>query len=258
MRKKEVYLRRPVLLFLLVTAIIGTVSPCSAAAETKADLTPVLIIDPGHGGLDGGAVASDGTKESAVNLAIALRLRDLCLLLGIPCLMTRTGEELPYPAELSGIREKKVWDQRRRIDLVNETENAILLSIHQNYYPDDRPSGTQVIYGSEEASACFGGIVHELLRSSLCPENRRVASPAPESIYLLRQARRPAILAECGFLSNPAELALLRSPEYQTKIAAILLAGFQQYLQSKNEIPSPDGGTTDERKNDVLLYELRK
>ena len=243
MRKKAARLPQAVLLFLLVTAIIGSAGPCRAAAEAEAGAASVLIIDPGHGGLDGGAVASDGTKESAVNLSISLRLRDLCLLFGVPCLMTRSSEDLPYPPELTTIREKKVWDQRRRIALVNETENAVLLSVHQNKYPDARPSGTQVIYGQGEASACFGSIMHELLRACLCPENRRVAAPAPESIYLLRQARRPAILAECGFLSNPAELALLRSPEYQTELAAVLFAGYRQFLQSQNENPSPDGGT---------------
>ncbi len=237
--KKAASFLRFALLFLLVTAIIISCSPCKAAGAE----VPVLLIDPGHGGLDGGAVAADGTTESSINLAISLKLRDLCRLFGLPCAMTRDTESLPYPPALSGIHEKKVWDQRQRAEMINAAEHSVLISIHQNKYPDTRPSGTQVLYASGEASAQLGSLTHELLRACLCPENRRVPSPAPDSIYLLKHINCPAILVECGFLSNPAELSRLKSSEYQTGIAAVLLAGYSQFLLSTNENASPDGGT---------------
>ena len=258
MRKKTVLPWRFALLFLLVTAIIVSAIPVAAAEASGASSEPVLIIDPGHGGLDGGAVAPDGTKESDVNLAISLKLRELCLLFGIACAMTRDADTLPYPPELSGIREKKIWDQHRRAEQINAFDDAVLISIHQNNYPDARPGGTQVLYAVGEPSARFGELTHELLRCCLCPENRRVPAPARDSIYLMQKVRCPAILVECGFLSNPAELSLLKSPEYQTGIAVILLAGFRQFTQSTNENPSPEGETQHERKDDLLLHGMRE
>ena len=258
MRKKTVHSGRFALLFLLSTAIIVSAVPGAAAEASGAAKEPVLIIDPGHGGMDGGAVAPDGTKESGINLAISMKLRELCLLFGMPCVMTRDTDALPYPPERTGIREKKVWDQHRRVEQINAFENAVLISIHQNNYPDTRPGGTQVLYASGEASACFGKLTHELLRCCLCPENRRVPAPAPDSIYLMQKVRCPAILVECGFLSNPAELSLLKSPEYQTRIAAVLLAACCRFKQSANENPSPEGETQYERKDDLLLHRVRE
>lgn len=182
------------------------------------------MIDAGHGGLDGGAVSERGDRESVINLSIALRLHDLCRLFGQNAVLTRASETLDYPPEASTVREKKVWDQKRRLALINGTPNAVLLSIHQNHYPDARPSGTQVLYAATEGSEAFAAYVHELLRQHLCPENRRVAAPASDGIYLMKHVDCPAILVECGFLSNPEEARRLTDPSYQMKLAAILCA----------------------------------
>ena len=105
-----------------------------------------------------------------------------------------------------------------------------MISIHQNLYPDARPSGTQVLYADSAGSAELATLTHENLRLALCPESRRVAVPASDSIYLLKHVNCPAIIAECGFLSNPDEAEKLLSDEYQTEIAAILCASYLQYL----------------------------
>ena len=198
------------------------------------DEETVLIIDPGHGGLDGGAVAADGSRESDVNLAVALRLRSLCIVFGIPFDMTRSTDALLYPPDAESIRAKKVWDQQQRVKQCNSCENAVLISIHQNYYPDPRPAGIQVFYGENPLSKALGETAHENLLRSLCPESRRVAAPAPDSIYLMKSVRCPAILAECGFLSNPSEAEKLNQPPYQLKIASILLASYLQFRQAEN------------------------
>ena len=191
---------------------------------------PCLVIDAGHGGLDGGAVSTEGQKESEINLAIASDLFDLCRFLGLDCRMTRETEELDYPPEAKSVREKKVWDLQRRAAFINGMHNAILLSIHQNQYPDTRPSGTQVIYAATDGSREFASLTHESLRRLLCPESRRVPVPAGNGIYLLNNVDCDAILVECGFLSNPAEVQKLRSAEYQRKIASILCASFLEYI----------------------------
>lgn len=219
------------MLFALITAIMTvTAKGRSAPAAALAEESPrVLVIDAGHGGLDGGAVTPDGRKESELNLEIAGRLYDLSRLLGIRCLMTRSSESLPYPPDKASVREKKTWDQQRRSALVNATEGAVLLSIHQNHYPDERPSGTQVLYGKADGSEAFAGIAQELLRHNLCPENRRLAVPASDTIYLMRSVSCPAILVECGFLSNSEEAQKLASSGYQKEIAVVLCASYISY-----------------------------
>ena len=219
-----------VLLFAAGTAIIalrkrGDPENESAMAQTK----PVLVIDAGHGGLDGGAVSGSGDRESEINLSIAQRLYDLCRLLGRESVMTRSSETLDYPPDAVSVREKKVWDQKRRAELINALPDAVLISIHQNLYPDARPSGTQVLYSGADGSEALAELTHEALRQHLCPENRRVASPASDSIYLLKSIRCPAVLVECGFLSNPDEAQKLTEASYQKKIASILCASYLQY-----------------------------
>ena len=197
--------------------------------------TPVkrtLVIDAGHGGEDGGAVSADGVLESDINLKIALRMETLAHFCGVPTRMTRSSGEIDYPPELTKTAQRKVYDQKKRVELICETPNAVLISVHQNKYPDPRPRGPQVLYGSGEESKCFGELAHELLTTAVYPENRRVAAPISKDIYLMRMVDCPAILAECGFLSNREEAALLGTDACQTRIACALLCAYLQYFQA--------------------------
>lgn len=214
------------LLFCLITGIIlivGEKSPETIDTLSELSVIKTLIIDPGHGGADGGAVAADGTTESTINLDIALKTKALGDFLGINSVLTRQSEELPYPADADTIAAKKRWDQRRRLEQINSRNNAVFLSIHQNFYPDPRPSGVQVLYGKDEYSKYLGELIHGELNAHLCPNNRRLASPAAENIYLMNKAECPAILVECGFMSNDVELKMLMDSVYQKKIASILI-----------------------------------
>ena len=223
------------LLFLMITAIIIIIvkvrtEPDPVPAMASISAYPTLVIDAGHGGADGGASAADGTVESLINLQIALRMEQLAKLFGAPAVMTRTGETLDYPPEAATIRQKKNWDQKTRIALINATENAVLISVHQNTYPDARPSGSQVLYSKTAGSSEFAEIAHANLIGALNPENRRVAAPISNRIYLLKSVSCPEILVECGFLSNPAEAAKLGTGEYQTELAAALIGSYLQYI----------------------------
>lgn len=219
------------LLFAAGTAIIRcTGSGRIVKASAPAQRAHTLVIDAGHGGLDGGAVSVYGDRESAINLSIAKRLYGLCRLCGAECIMTRYDEDLPYPQDADSVRAKKRWDLENRVELCNSTDGAILVSIHQNRYPDARPSGTQVLYAQTDGSAVFAALTHENLSSALCPANRRVASPAADAIYLLKHAQCPAILVECGFLSNPTEAQLLTDSVYQSKLAVVLCASYFQFI----------------------------
>ncbi|MGI5936239.1 MAG: N-acetylmuramoyl-L-alanine amidase [Oscillospiraceae bacterium] len=193
--------------------------------------TPVLIIDAGHGGEDGGAQSKSGLLESTVNLDIALRLEALAGLMGVETLMTRTSEEIDYPESAKTTHARKTYDQHRRLELINSTPNAVLISIHQNKFPNPIPRGSQVMYAKTEGSREFGELTHANLIAALYPENRRVAIPVYDSIYLFNNINCTGILVECGFLSNPAEAELLATDEYRIKLASVLICSYLQYME---------------------------
>ena len=218
------------LLFLCLLAILFyDLRPRAAPAAGMAAEGPLtLVIDPGHGGMDGGAVAADGTLESGVNLSIAFRMYDLAGLLGLPAVLTRSAAELNYPAEADTVRAKKVWDQKTRAALIASVKNGVLVSVHQNRFPDPRPSGPQVLYGPAPGSKALGERAQANLAAALDPGSRRVAAPAGEDIYLMKTAACPAILAECGFLSNPGEAERLKTEGYQRCLALLLVGSVLQ------------------------------
>ena len=224
-QKKDRRFWKAALHFFAVTAIIIAVPVLSVLADDEM----MLVIDPGHGGLDGGAVSVTGTAESGINLAISQKLLALARLYGMQAILTRDSETLDYPNDTGSIHEKKVWDQKRRADLINGCGSAVLFSVHQNNYPDRRPNGTQVFYGRAEGSEELGKLLHENLVRCLCPDNRRVAAPISEKLYLFKSVHCPSVLIECGFLSNPVDAERLIDPDYQTKLAAVILASWLQY-----------------------------
>lgn len=201
----------------------------TALYDTK---LPVLIIDPGHGGEDGGAVAPDGTQEADVNLSIAKRLNVLAKLCGVRTVMTRASERIDYPTEAQTIAERKVADQKQRVETINQTQGGVLISIHQNWYPASSPHGAQVLYAGSSGSQEFGRFLHESLLKTLDPENRRVASPISEEIYLMRSISCPAVLTECGFLSNANDLSNLINPDYELKLSMVMLSAYLQHFQT--------------------------
>lgn len=185
----------------------------------------VLVIDAGHGGIDGGAIASDGTRESGINLAIALKMQALAELFGQCNIMTRTQDvSLSDPRQYSE-HEDLVF----RAGIASDTPGAILVSIHQNFYISSQPSGAQTLYANDRESESLGKLMHENLHRYLQPENRRLAEPAPKKLFLTSNASCPAVLVECGFMSNPEDLAKLKSGDYQTELAAVLLISFLEY-----------------------------
>ena len=111
-------------------------------------------------------------------------------------------------------------------------DNAVLISIHQNCYPDRKPSGAQVLYAASTGSDTLGMQMHDNLVTYLDPQNRRVAAPISEKIYLMHAVQCPAVLVECGFLSNASECAKLKDADYQAKLATVIIASYLQYRQS--------------------------
>lgn len=189
----------------------------------------VLILDAGHGGEDGGAVSLTGALESHINLAVARRIDSVLGLYGVRTLPLREEDVSLHDKDAQTLRQKKNSDLHNRADIVNGQENAVLLSIHQNSYPNGRYSGAQTFYAPTAGSRELAQTMQEVLKAALDPNNSRQEKQIPDNIFLLNHITCPAILVECGFLTNPQEEQLLRSSSYQTKLAAALAAG---YLQS--------------------------
>lgn len=187
-----------------------------------------LIIDAGHGGEDGGATSCTGKLESGYNLQIALRLNDLMHLLGLHTKMVRTSDTSVY-THGNTIAEKKVSDLNYRVKLVNETKNAILVSIHQNTFPDSQYSGAQVFYAPKGEGKDLAEQLQTALVQTLNPGSNRRSKRA-DGIYLMEHIEKTGILVECGFLSNVEEEANLRSDVYQKKIACVIAATVFNFL----------------------------
>lgn len=188
-----------------------------------------ILIDAGHGGVDGGATSCTGVLESQINLEIALRLNDLFHLLGYDTKMIRT-EDISVYTRGETIAQKKVSDLKERVRIVNETENGILLSIHQNNFSDNRYSGPQVFYAGTEGSEQLAKQVQSAF-SALAPQSKRNCKKS-HGVYLMEHIERPGILIECGFLSNPEEEALLRREVYQKKLCAVVTTAVTSFLSN--------------------------
>jgi len=205
--------------------------------ESSAGAQTVVVIDAGHGGVDSGAVSSGGIKEKDINLDIALKLNDLLTVYGVKTLLIRSSDTDISDEGCDTIREKKVSDIHNRFDIVNETENSVLVSIHQNFYEESKYSGTQVFYapdadGSENLAQC----IQQSVVKSLQPENMRQVKASGDSIYLLYHAKRPSVMVECGFLSNPDEAEKLNDETYRSQLAVFIAQGVLNYLGG-----NPDG-----------------
>ena len=187
-----------------------------------------LVLDAGHGGIDGGAVSDSGLKESDINLQIALKTEALVRFLGIDTVMTRETD--------TDNSDNKAYSEHdnlvQRVKLANSTENAVLISIHQNKFPSAVVSGAEVMYSDNDDSKALGLITQDNLVTLLDSSNRRVARPAPKELLLTSSVECPTILVECGFMSNPQEVQKLASNDYQLKLAAILAGSYIQFLNN--------------------------
>lgn len=197
----------------------------------------VFIIDAGHGGLDGGAVAKDGTVEKDINLSTALKLRSMMNALGFKTENTRTEDIMTCNDGLSTLREKKVSDIRNRLKLLESTEKGVLISIHQNSYPSSTSKGSQVFYsGGNEQSSVLAEFIQNSLVSMIQTDNHRKIKKAGTSIYLLYHATKPAVMVECGFMTNPSECEKLKDESYQNELSFGIICGVFEYLKNLEEV----------------------
>ena len=212
----------------LGAAWFGSRAVTVMAQREAADQANVIVIDAGHGGEDGGAVSCTGVKEKEINLEISLRLNDLFQLLGHKTRMIRTSDVSVHTSG-NTVSQRKASDLKARVQMVESLNSPILLSIHQNLFPDARYSGAQVFYGPAGEGQELAESLQMALRDTVNPASHREIKKA-EGIYLMEHVYCPAVLVECGFLSNPQEEALLRDPEYQKNICIVIAAQTANFL----------------------------
>lgn len=225
-----------ILFLIILSAMLYFTFMANSSADgvmTKPVLKQTVIIDAGHGGDDGGAIGIDGTVEKDINLDIALKLEKLLKFYGFDVIMTRTEDIMTCDDGLDSLRKRKVSDIHNRFDVLEKNPDAVFISIHQNKFEDNSQHGTQVFYsGNNDESKLLAESIQNSIVSVLQPDNSRVVKKSGSGIYLLYHAKLPAVLVECGFISNPAEVKRLNDENYRMKIAILIADGLIKYLMN--------------------------
>ncbi len=204
--------------------------PASSNVQTNMN-KKVIVLDAGHGGIDGGCVSVNGVAEKGINLSIVQTLRDSLDILGFDVVCTREDDRSIHDSGVEGIAKQKLSDMKNRLDIINRYDDALVVSVHQNQFVDPRYSGAQMFYAKEnDDSRRLAECMKKQFVALLQPSNERETKPVGKEMYLIHNAKSPALMVECGFLSNPDEAKLLESADYQKKVAFTILTGTQEYL----------------------------
>lgn len=199
----------------------------------------VIVIDAGHGLPDEGAVGFNGTTEQAINLSISLKLQKLIEQSGAKVVLTRSDENGIYSLDSKSIRNKKVSDIKNRVEIGNNSNADVFISIHLNKYPPSEIyRGWQTFYqNNNEKSEQLSNIIQNNLSNNIEFKNDRTPMPIT-GIYIMDHVQIPSVIIECGFLSNPEEVRLLKEDTYQNKLAWGIYTGLQEYFTN-------EGGTNE-------------
>ncbi len=191
---------------------------------------PVVIVDAGHGGEDGGAVALDKSAEKNYNLDIALRLRQILAFYGYNVIMTRTEDVMTCDDGLETVRSKKISDIHNRFNIIENNPDALFISIHQNKFSDTSQHGTQVFYsGNNPGSKALADSIQQSVTENIQPDNTRRTKKSGTEIFLLYHSKIPSVLVECGFISNYDDLQKLKTDEYRLQLAMLIAEGVKKY-----------------------------
>ncbi len=194
----------------------------------------VIILDAGHGGMDGGCSSAKGDVEKQINLAILLDLRELLEMSGYHVIVTRDTDTSIHDKGVEGIANQKSSDMDNRLAIFNSCEDAICISIHQNQFTDPRYSGAQMFYAdTHPASGELAQRLQNQFVAFLQPDNTREIKLCGKELFLCYYSENPTVMVECGFLSNPEEAAKLVTEDYQRQVAFTIYAALVQYQAEK-------------------------
>ncbi|MBR0366260.1 MAG: N-acetylmuramoyl-L-alanine amidase [Clostridia bacterium] len=220
-------------LFLLFFISVSVMAACAVSHHALPAFTgaaPVtIVLDAGHGAPDGGAVGVSGTEEKDINLDIVFKLREILTARGVNVILTRDSDSGIYDSSAETIHEKKVSDMKNRLDIINNSNTKLVISIHMNSFNDRSAHGLHVFYARNHPEAEAVAVSVQESIAALTGADTHTVKAASDTLYLMKAPIPPIILVECGFLSNPDEEALLNTEEYRAKIAfAIANAVFEQ------------------------------
>jgi N-acetylmuramoyl-L-alanine amidase len=201
----------------------------TSSSTTTTLLNKSVIIDPGHGGPDPGAIGVGGVLEKNLNLIIAKKLEDTLNKAGYSIIMTRNDDRSIYDPGCITLAEMKNSDLNNRIKIIQDNPHAIFISIHQNINSDPKYSGTQVYYSlNNPGSITLANLIQSEVKKELEPDNTRNVQP-PGNLRVLLKAPTPAVLVECGFISNTVEACSLESSNYQDKLVSIIAKATEDF-----------------------------
>ena len=215
--------------FLMISAALNI--KVSVSSENVKSM-PTIVIDAGHGGEDGGAVSESGVLEKDINLSIANDTSALFYLLGFDVKQTRKTDIALDNGE-DTIRKRKVSDMKKRLEIFNSSEENTIISIHQNKFSESKYHGTQIFYSpNNPKSKQLADSIKYSVKGLLQPDNERECKKADSGIYLLKNTNNPAVIVECGFISNGEECKNLLDSQYQKQMAFSITAGFLSYYNT--------------------------
>lgn len=216
----------------ILCAVVYVLTGGSATVVNTApfELEKRIVLDAGHGGIDGGATGAHGELEKEINLNIVLQLKSLLEMQGFEVVTTREEDISIHDEKFEKISEQKISDIKNRLKIMEENKDGITISIHQNKFTQEKYNGAQVFYGSKNPlSKQLAQVMQDSFVKNLQPDNTREIKEGTGSVYLLKHATVPMIMIECGFLSNEAEAVLLATEEYQQKIAFTIFSGIMEF-----------------------------
>lgn len=213
---------------MMISFLVLNISLLKVNAEEN---NKVIVIDPGHGGIDGGAKSENGVIEKDINLSISLKTKAALESKGYKVIMTRS-EDVGLYTEGKKVREKKIEDLGNRVKIKKENKCDAFISIHQNMFPQKNCKGAQVWSANNEPSQKLGKIIQQKFKEEVDQNNKREAKVAKKEYKILNDGYEgTSVIVECGFLSNPEECELLGKEDYQNKIANTLANAIDEYFK---------------------------
>ena len=240
MKKTHFFLLVSFLIFVLVLisciGLILLLSPHRRATAKESSEPFCVVIDCGHGGPDGGAVGADGTAEKDINLALGFALKALLEQNGYSVVMTRKDDNFICDDHSASLREQNVSDHHNRLAVAEKYKNSVFVSLHMNKFSDARYWGAQLFYSPNHAdSKVLSALIRERIIAFVQQGNSRELKEMDSSVYIIYHATHPALLLECGFMSNREELEKFKTEKYRSKFAFSVFLGINDYVMQRGK-----------------------